>query len=29
MNNQPTVKQPKIENPLSEAQKENQLLQVN
>jgi hypothetical protein len=29
MNNQPTVKQPKIENPLSEAQKENKLLQVN
>jgi hypothetical protein len=29
MNNQPTPKQPKIENPLTEAQKEQQMLQVN
>jgi hypothetical protein len=29
MGNQPTPKQPKIENPLSRAQAEEQLLQVN
>jgi len=29
MNNQPTPKQPKIENPLSRAEAEDQLLQVN
>ena len=27
--NQPTAKQPKIENPLTQAESENQLLQVN
>jgi hypothetical protein len=27
--NQPTPKQPKVENPLTQAQKEQQLLQVN
>lgn len=29
MSNQPTPKQPKIENPVTEAQAENKLLQVN
>jgi hypothetical protein len=28
MNNQPRPQQPKVENPLTEAQKEQQLLQV-